>query len=528
MNLRLKIRPRFVKTDNDGLRPFQRETLHAICDKNIKIVEVEAPVGAGKSYILKEVVKCWDGPIILTYPTKILMESQAKSLKREFPESILWPEDKVDICGCGNSIPTIFYYSSDTLIQFLKQQNKDYRLDRGELLSEVLHQHFFASRCNILLTSPDVLHLLINLKSYRGSQRLISFFTGSLVVFDEFHLYVELKHFSRLLNNLFESGINKVVLLSATPVISKDLHEIFEKYKIKKIDFSESIGKERDDIFNYPLDLEFVNCRYTKKDELLKILREYIPSLPKPLAIIVDSVFRLRHILPLLKHEFGSHFKILEYSGFSKDDIVLNENTIIMGTASIEVGINMIFKSLIVEASYWISTIQRIGRVGRFSEGTVIVLTTKNMLPYVKDKKSLSRDELENNVLKASLKDIRMTYVCGEMFRGDSYPFILYDIDTDKIYTYSESIFAMFEPVKRIDDWQLLDIERKKTILEEYVKTEEEISDLLIRDKLFPFWGVVEGRLRDNYERITIHADEDGLTILCSDSGTRFDFEGRR
>ncbi|MCL0072188.1 hypothetical protein M1N49_00685 [Thermodesulfovibrionales bacterium] len=148
------------------------------------------------------------------------------------------------------------------------------------------------------------------------------------------------------------------------------------------------------------------------------MLNYYIPKLPKPLAVIVDSVFRLRHLMPMLKRKFSEKWKIIEYSGFLKDNPSLDEKTILVGTSSIEVGVNMVFKSLITEASYWTSAIQRIGRVGRFCNGNVVVLTTKNMEPFMSSKSNISRDELENEILKSALKDIKMTHVSGDMFRG--------------------------------------------------------------------------------------------------------------
>ena len=128
------------------------------------------------------------------------MDSQRWALKSDFPESVMWPEET----GIPrNNAPTIFYYSTDALVSFIKQQNKGHRLDRSELIDMVLHQQFWSSKRNIMVTSPDVLHLLINLKAYRGSQRLLTFLNGAVVVFDEFHLYVGLKNFPRLLDNLF-------------------------------------------------------------------------------------------------------------------------------------------------------------------------------------------------------------------------------------------------------------------------------------------------------------------------------------
>jgi CRISPR-associated helicase Cas3 len=519
----ISVLPRTVKEKN-GLRPFQKATLDAL-QSTARLIIVEAPVGSGKSHIVRQITDKWNGAVVLTYPTKILMDSQRWALKNDFPGSIMWPEET----GIPqNNAPTIFYYSTDALISFIKQQKKDYRIDKSELLDTVLHQQFWASNRNIMVTSPDVLHLLVNLKAYRGSHRMLSFLNGSIVVFDEFHLYVGLKNFPRLLDNLFEIGIKKVILLSATPVFSEELQSLSDKYKTCRIDFKDSVGGENDKIFNYPLTLEFLNCRYTKRDDLIAVLQQYIQALSKPMAIILDSVFRLRHILPLLREQFGKQWNIVEYSGFHKDDYSLDDKSILVGTSSIEVGINMVFKSLITEASYWTSAVQRIGRVGRFCEGRVIVLTSRNMEPYISSKDTISREELESDILKSALKDIKMTHVCGDMFRGDSYPFIVYDLDSGKLSTYTESIFSMFEPVKWINDWQSLSIQKKEERLWTYINNDSTISDILLKDKLFPFWGVIEGRLRNKYERISVHAEDDELTILCEESNMRYDFEKGR
>ena len=65
--------------------------------------------------------------------------------------------------------------------------------------------------------------------------------------------------------------------------------------------------------------------------------------------------YAIRHIMPIIKREFGTNSNIIEYSGFIKDTPTLDDNTILVGTSSIEVGINMAFKSLITEVSYWTS-----------------------------------------------------------------------------------------------------------------------------------------------------------------------------
>jgi Ni2+-binding GTPase involved in maturation of urease and hydrogenase len=70
MNINLKIGPRFVRQDKEGFRPFQARTLQAIGNPSIKILKVEAPVGAGKSHIIRELIEspiCEQKPIVLNF-----------------------------------------------------------------------------------------------------------------------------------------------------------------------------------------------------------------------------------------------------------------------------------------------------------------------------------------------------------------------------------------------------------------------------------------------------------------------------
>ena len=109
----ISIAQRTVK-QNDGFRPFQRATIDAL-NSQVQIIVVEAPVGAGKSHIIRQAVDQWSGAVVLTYPTRVLMDAQSKALKNDFPNSVIWPyETGIPL----KQSPTIFYYSSDTLITF--------------------------------------------------------------------------------------------------------------------------------------------------------------------------------------------------------------------------------------------------------------------------------------------------------------------------------------------------------------------------------------------------------------------------
>ncbi len=519
----LSVLPRTVK-EIHGLRPFQRDTLQAL-QSDSRLIMVEAPVGAGKSYIIRRIVEdehLSKRPIILTYPTKILMNAQVNALKREIPNiRKYWPDDP-EI----SSDITLFEYSSDALIRYLKSHPEIVRLDKSELIHNIMRNHQFSSARNIIVTTPDVLHI-IKEGWYRGSRRLEALLNGAIVVFDEFHLYTRLKNFAPLVEWLMSSIADKIVFLSATPTSNEDMKDIWGKYPSKVIEFENSIGGPTDKTFNFPLQLHFEECRYTKTDVMLEQLRRYIPSLHKPVAVIFDSVFRLRHLKPILDKEFGNRLHILEYSGMKKDQLIFNQNTVVLGTASVEVGIEMPIKSLITEASYWTSAIQRLGRVGRFENGEAVLLTRKRLSPFLKGRGDLSRDELEEGILRPALSESMGSMVSGEMFRGDSYPFLVIDRKENLIMPYSESIFAMFDIGDDfITNWQKLNQQQKKKILnEEYKLSNDMIEDILLRDKIFPFWGIVKGALRPEYENVTTKLTDDELIVHLNNSGKSYYFD---
>jgi len=518
----LSIMSRSIK-EQKGLRPFQKATLDAV-RSNARLIMVEAPVGAGKSYIIRRLVEdeyLSGQPIIITYPTKILMNAQVSALKKEIPYIRHWP-DEPDVSG----EITLFEYSSDAIVRYLKKPPEIVKLDKSELIHQILRSHQFSARRNIIVTTPDVLHV-IKEGWYRGSQRLESFLRKAIVVFDEFHLYTCLKNFAPLIEWLVDSVADKIIFLSATPTINEDIQDIWLKYLNAVIEFKDSIGKETDRIFNYPLKLHIEECKYTKTDTMLEQLRKYLPLLSKPVAVIFDSVFRLRHLKPILENEFKKQFHILEYSGMKKDQLNFGKNTVILGTASIEVGVEMPIKSLITEASYWTSAIQRLGRVGRMEPGEVVLLTRKRITPFLKGRETLTRNELEQDILQCALKENIGTMVSGEMFRGDSYPFLVVDRGENLVMPYSEAIFAMFEIEDNfVSNWQKIDIKQKKIILEdEYKLASEMIEDILLRDSIFPLWGVVEGRLKSEYENVAAKLTDNELIIYLDKSGKSYYFD---
>lgn len=525
--MNIKILPRYVKQIN-GIRPFQKDTIEKIGAQNSpSLLFVEAPVGAGKSYIIRQLIKqskIESNPLILCYPTKILMESQVASIINSLEKVTIWPNYDF-ISGDIN----IFLYSSDTIIEYLYQNNKGSNLDRTELIQNIMNQLTLAKGREVIVTSPDVLFGIMVAHWYRQSTRIQSYLKNAIVVFDEFHVYASLENFTELINRLQDTIARNIVCLSATPVKSSSFIELINEIDHDEISFRESIGNEQDVEFNYSLDFTFHSYRYT---DIVKTIDEIVPlleRLPKPCAVIFDSIFRLRHISRQLPKSVTENFNLIEWHGMKKDrNITLTDKDIVLGTSSIEVGIDMKFKSLIFESRYWTSAIQRLGRVGRFSDGIVHFLTKIDFAPYLKSKTIWDRTEFEIEILREALKDPDEAISTGLTFRKESYNFLLHDIDNNEWYSYNESLFSMYEIHNIIDDWKTKSTNVKKQILLNLGLPIEKIDIILIRDKVFPFWSIIEGRLKDDYSKIYPRYDREGniLEIRFKDHDIYYEFFG--
>jgi CRISPR-associated endonuclease/helicase Cas3 len=501
----MNIRPRFVKQDKSGLRPFQQRALEAIKDSESRLIFIEAPVGAGKSYIIRTLLNMKEferRPLILTYPTKILMETQVAALETEMGEDNLgiWPSRKF-VEGKANLI----LYNSDSLIRAVELSKFDPRQGRGDLLRQLFFQLAAWAKRGAIVTSPDVLWLLYGAKAYDGALDIQNKLSGSVAVFDEFHLYGELANFPRLVDMLLSKNVDKVILLSATPYASSGLKEVADRFPIKRIDFEEtSEADECGRMFNHPLDISVQTFKTTDVNQMAERIIPLIKNLPKPMAVICESVFRLEHLRRRLQKEAMENVKLAVWSGIEKDrGLKLNKQTVLLGTSAIEVGIDFKFESLVFEAQVWTSAIQRLGRVGRHSPGIVVMMTRKaDVETLIAGRTEFGRTQFEREILFEALNDPRAEHETGHSFRGQNYNFLLIDQELRRHFVYHERLFCLYD----VDDscyegeWQNLRDSEKEKALREFGIPQSEWKELLIRDRLFPFWGIVRGRLRkDKY-----------------------------
>ena len=524
---KIKIAERYV-IQREGLRPFQRETLEVIKNSITKVIFVEAPVGSGKSYIIRNLIQndhFQRKPIILTYPTKILMDSQVETIKKEFDNVAVWPDDRSTFPLESKGGINILKYSTDSIIKYMKEKPDafDSFKNRGKLIGAGLFELSYGEH-QVFVTTPDVLWLIYSMK-YRGARMIQAQLNSALIFFDEFHTYANLHNFYYLIENLIiKSKVYKVVLLSATPYTKRErwieIEKSLKKNRIQTnyVDFKNSESDESGAVFNYPLELELRNFKYTDRGMAIENITEILNIIHAPAAIIFDSIFRLKHLKPEIER-LKNKFLIREWSGMKKDndvpELIRNqEKVLILGTSAIEVGIDMKLRALITESSNWANAIQRIGRVGRMpylsdndmeaNRGYVFLfINSRDTFNQMGKSNRFSRYNFEK-VLQDTLPDPQAQMIGGELFRGDSYSFILIDRHLDNPVVYSHAIFSIYEVNEsQIRNFLGSESEKKDLLKDSGIEDEGLIDEFILRDKLVPIWGIViSDGLRNKYDRI--------------------------
>ncbi|MBC7248084.1 MAG: type I-D CRISPR-associated helicase Cas3' [Actinobacteria bacterium] len=493
------------------LHPFQIDLIEALRDPEVGMIKVEAPVGVGKTTAIRKALQYCNAPVIATFPTTILVNAQSASISRG--ESVYhWPYDtkphdrKYDLF--------VAEYTSRSLFDLaMRNYGEVSKLARGEILSRIFCLAPFIGGKNIVLTTPDVLWLIYS-KKYKNFARLQEALAGSIVFFDEFHCYADLSNFYRLLNKLGEGRVSKVVLMSATPYMREDIMLDF-KGSIVDISFQETDMQEVEGrVFNHPLRVEIAEFEYRNAYKLLERLRTALPDMARPTAVIFDSIFRLMQVESVLRNEF-QHLRFLRYDGMVKDAIDLDENSVVLGTSSIEVGISMDFSSLVFEGSSWTAAIQRLGRVGRLRPGQALLLSDRSFKPYRPERDEIPRVEFER-ILREYLPDPCQDWTSGELFRGDTPSFLLVDPRGD-CYIYGPGIFSMYE-VEDKDDIPR-DADDLVRLLHEFGVRDEDIPAVMMRVALFPVAGIVRAhRFRDRYVPVvSVKSAEDEWVVKLAD-----------
>ena len=360
--------------ENWSLSWHQVETYKALQDPNIDVIFNIAMTGDGKS--LAAFLRAMNSRTysLAMYPTNELVRDQQKQVqgyKAKF-------QPKYD--------PQIYRLTAAIL--------EDY-VNTGKLPSKLEGLEDISSLNEILLTNPDLFHYIHNFYYLRGKidnpDRLFRRIDEryKLFIYDEFHIFTS-PQIASVINTilLIKNTANhpkKFLFLSATP--NELLQGFLENAGIKaKIINPADVGAYKFDseednqewrqisqpiILTFPQALE-PNLRSSYEwleENAEKVILKFFQDNPHSKgAIILNSIAAVKKLLPKFKEIFEPRWKVRENTGLTgeteKRDSVA-EADLLLGTSTIDVGVDFRINFLVFEAADAGNFIQRFGRLGR-------------------------------------------------------------------------------------------------------------------------------------------------------------------
>ena len=380
--IKLKVKPLYSRKadvvpvggcpDSLEFRQHQVETFEAIQDPDVQVIFNTAMTGDGKSLAAYLPGLTQDKSIQAMYPTNELIIDQNRQVEeycRQFDQSI-------------------------TCKKMFSESLYELRAEFRELGSQRAAIEFLAMQTPVLLTNPDIFNLIASFQylnpEYENPDRLVQQIIESydLFVFDEFHTYDVSQVTSVLTTMLYfieqgrgEFEQKKFVFLSATPspFLLDCLKKANLKYKVIKgnyrFDASDSSKWAK---ICAPFDLHFHATRRRIEEWVennYQQIAEWFAENPDSRgAIIVNSVAAAKRISLFLKERNTAGdfpLSVGENTGLSGREerrFALYESDLLIGTSTVDVGVDFKINFLVFEATDAGSWIQRLGRLGRHSE----------------------------------------------------------------------------------------------------------------------------------------------------------------
>ncbi len=363
-----------IKNGPEGLefRQHQVETYKAIQDPDVDVIFNRAMTGDGKSLAAYLPALTEGRSILAMYPTNELIKDQ----ERQVQGYCQWFEQNI---ACDKMFGERLYK--------LRAELTDLRGQKAAI-------ELLALKNPILLTNPDIFNLIANFHylnpEYENPDQLVQHIIDyyDLFIFDEFHIYDVSQVISVLTTMLYfiEQGRGKFnqkkfVFLSATPspLLLDCLEKVNLRYKIIEgcYQFDELDSANWDGICA-PFDLHFhATGRRTEEwvENHYQQIAEWFADNPNSRgAIIVNSVAAAKRISLFLKERnVAGDFplNVGENTGLSSREerrFALHESDLLIGTSTVDVGVDFKINFLVFEAIDAGSWIQRLGRLGRHSE----------------------------------------------------------------------------------------------------------------------------------------------------------------
>ncbi|WP_096626542.1 type I-D CRISPR-associated helicase Cas3' [Calothrix sp. NIES-3974] len=367
--------PNGVKIPNGwSLSWHQGETYKALQDPQVEVIFNTAMTGDGKSLAAFLPSMNQRMYTLGMYPTNELVrdqEKQVQAYKAQF-------QPHYD--------PQIYRLTAAILENYVDGVKLPAKLEGLEDIS---------SNHEILLTNPDLFHYIHNFYYLRGKidnpDRLFRRIDEryKLFIYDEFHIFSS-PQIASVINTIFlirntANHPKKFLFLSATP--SELLQGYFEKAGIKvKIINPIDAGAYQFTVDSYqqewrqisqPITLNFPsglepNLRSSREwieENLETVILKFFQDNPNSKgAIILNSIAAVKKLLPKFKAVFEPRWQVRENTGLTgetekRDSIA--EADLLIGTSTIDVGVDFRINFLIFEAADAGNFIQRFGRLGR-------------------------------------------------------------------------------------------------------------------------------------------------------------------
>lgn len=353
----------------------QLETLKALRDPNIDVVFNTAMTGDGKSLAGYLDILQRHSPVLGLYPTNELARDQEKQI-RGYIEKFK-PEHE----------PRVNRLSGQELEIYAEQEN----LKKGVALETR------AAQSEILLTNPDIFHylhygayLLYKDNPDKLWNRIDKRF--NVIIFDEFHVF-QSPQIASVINTLLlirrTNRRKKFLFLSATPnpqLIERLKAADFRCHEInpleeKKYYFPNSVD-ECQQIKNQAwrkvvgeISLQFVSLESTSKasetwlKDHAELILNYLQKHPGSKgAIILNSIAAVKRLKDFFITFFEPYnFTVEENTGLSgkKTKEESFDADLVLGTSTIDVGVDFKINFLFFESADAGNFIQRLGRLGR-------------------------------------------------------------------------------------------------------------------------------------------------------------------
>lgn len=343
----------------------QLETYLALTDPNVDIVINTAMTGDGKSLAAYLPSLINQSSAFGMYPTNELVRDQS---------SQLWQYNK--LFQSNMTFDTIWGAKLGSIVEEYPEYNR-----RSEALAALLREN------QITLTNPDIFHLILN---YRYGSHIFSdmelpytlAINSPTFIFDEFHIFQTPQIVSAITAILFfhamstRSNRPRFIFSSATPGGIFDHLLKATGLRVQHIEgtycSSFQVGY-RQVLHESQLHLYQLGEKQNVEqwiEEHLDIINDHWLHYPTPRprgVIIVNSVVEARRIAKLLNERLNG-ITVGENTGFTDDTRrkeAMKHADLIVGTSTIDVGVDFNISLLIFEAPDAGTFLQRFGRLGR-------------------------------------------------------------------------------------------------------------------------------------------------------------------